>query len=317
MVRAHSQSGYKLRRDRKHTIKRAAFAGIIVLLAALVPLVYSGFTANRSPDRKDLLQLWDSSDFEALYLVSAEQLVQKPLDYFILTLHGFSSYQLAMAQINSFNMLKFIDDSIWSLRKAMLFNEGRYDGRIFYVLGKAYYYKGTGYGDLAVKYLEKARLIGFYSRDISEYLGLAYASIQDYRSSVEAFSRSLTSSADPDASPPSDTLLLAIAGSYIALGEDDSAQPYLVRILDTSRDSNVIFSARLNLGEILARKGDLIGAESLYVKVIEEGGENSEAHFLLGELYNARGEPVRARAEWRRAIQIDPSHRLARSRLNL
>jgi tetratricopeptide (TPR) repeat protein len=115
----------------------------------------------------------------------------------------------------------------------------------------------------------------------------------------------------------SDTLLLAIASSYIALGEDEAAQAYLVRCLDTSKDTNIIFTARLNLGEILFRRGDTAGAEAQYNRVIEESGGNAEAHYRLGEIYFSRGETVRSRAEWRRAIQIDPSHRLTRIRLNM
>ena len=317
MVRAHSQFIYKARQYRKQTITKAALFAIIVILAALIPLAYLNIMGKRGPDRKELLQLWESSAFDEVFLISEEQLAQKPLDYFLLTTHGFSAYQLAMAQINSFNMLIFIDNCIWSLRKALLFKEGLNDGRLFYVLGKAYYYKGTGYGDLAVRYLEKARSIGFYSRDISEYLGLTYASIRDYRSSVEAFSRYLHSPIENNDFSPSDMLLLSIATSYIALGEDEIAQAYLVQCLDTSKDSNLVSIAHLNLGEILSRRGDLAGAEAQYIKVIEGGGDNAEARYLLGELYNTKGETIRARAEWRRAIQIDPSHRLARARLNM
>jgi tetratricopeptide (TPR) repeat protein len=265
-------------------------------------------------DRKVFLQLWDIQGYEEIYRLSSEQLSQKPLDFFLLTIHGFSAYQLAIAQINSFNMLNFMDTCIWSLRKALLFKEGANDGRLFYVLGKAYYYKGSGYGDLAIKYLKKAGDIGFDADDIPEYLGLAYASVRDYRNSVAAFTLAL----DPREDDSSlDTLLLAIANSYSALDEYETAQSYLIRCLDISRDSNAIFTARLNLGEILFKKGDIAGAEEQYLKVNEESGGNAEAHFRLGELYTAQGETVRGRAEWRRAVQIDPSHRLARERLNI
>jgi len=267
---------------------------------------------KNSVDRKEFLQLWESGAFEETYLLSAEQLIQKPLDYFLLTIHGFSAYQLAIAQINNFNMLQFLDNCIWTLRKALLNKEGLNDGRLFYVLGKAYYYKGPGYGDLTIKYLEKAQETEFVARDIPEYLGLAYASVGDYRSSVAAFAFVLNSPRGD-----SDTLLLAIASSYLALGEDESARAYLIRCLEVSKDTRIIFTARLNLGEVLFRQGDIAGAESQYIRVIEESGGNAEAHYRLGEIYTARGETVRGRAEWRRAIQIDPSHRLTRIRLNM
>jgi tetratricopeptide (TPR) repeat protein len=254
--------------------------------------------------------------FAEVYKLSAEQLAQKPLDFFLLTIHGFSAYQLAIAQINNSSMLNYINNSIWSLRKAMLLNEGTNDGRVFYVLGKAYYYKGVGYEELTIKYLEKARKSAFNARDIPEYLGLAYASVRDYRSSIAAFSLALNPAREDKLSFPSDALLLSIASSYIALGEVESAMTYLILCIETSRDSNMISAARLDLAQILIGKADFAGAEALYNMIIEEGG-NADAHYYLGELYNARGEVIRARAEWRRAIQVDPGHTQARSRLNL
>ena len=74
---------------------------------------------------------------------------------------------------------------------------------------------------------------------------------------------------------------------------------------------------RLNLGEILLKNGDIANAENQYSLAINESGGNAEAHFRLGEIYSTLGETIRSRAEWRKAIQIDPSHRLARTRLNM
>ena len=314
MVKPRSQSGFRARKYRKRVIYKVALFVLFLTALSVVLLSVFDLRVTSGIDRKELLQLWESGAYEDIYTLSIEQLNQKPLDFFLLTINGFSSYQLAIAQINSFNMLKFLDNCIWSLRKALLFKEGYNDGRVFYVLGKAYYYKGAGYGDLAIKYLEKARNSGFTANDVPEYLGLAYASVHDYQSSVEAFNLALNF---PQENSSSDTLFLAIASSYLAMGDVETAQTYFVRCLDISRDSNIIFSARLNLGEILFKKGDIAGAEDQYIKVIEESGGNAEAHFRLGEIYNARGETVRGRAEWRKAIQFDPSHRLARARLSI
>jgi tetratricopeptide (TPR) repeat protein len=238
-----------------------------------------------------------------------------------LTLHGFASYELAIAQINSFDTLKYINDSIASLRKALLSKEGSADARLHYVLGKAYYYKGPSYADLAIRYLEMAREGAWAARDIPEYLGLAYASVRDYRNSVAAFSLALSSGADGDNQTgpghPSDLLLLSIARSYTALGEQDSAMAYLARCLESSRDSDIRVTARLLMGDILGKSGDTAAAETQYLSILEEDGENADAHYQLGELYAAGGDTTRARAEWRRAVRIDPAHKPSRTRLNM
>ena len=217
-------------------------------------------------------------------------------------------------------MLAYINNCIWALRKALLFHENTADGRIHYVLGKAYYYKGSGYADLAVNYLEKARSASYRAGDIPEYLGLAYAGIRDYRNSVAAFSMALgddQSDLHQTDIHQSDILLISIARSYLALGENDSARAYLIRCLDISKDSKTIAAARLLLGGIFLKNGDIAGAETEFLKVIEENGDNAEAHYQLGELYSVTGDNTRARAEWRRVLRIDPAHGPARSRLNV
>jgi tetratricopeptide (TPR) repeat protein len=310
MFKSGSHLNYNVRFRRKWAVKAFALMVCIAVVISLIPLAIMKIGGDQS-DRKELARLWESSSFEQAYAESGDRLIQRPLDFFFLTLHGFSAYQLSVAQINNSSAVAFIDDCIWSLRKAMLSKEGMNDGGLFYVLGKAYYDKGGAYTDLAVRYLEKAVETGYTAGDIPQYLGLAYAALGDYRSSVEAFSLAL------HAGKPSDILLLSIAKSYNALNEKDQARAYLIRCLEVTKDSRTAAAARFLSGEILAEKGDAAGAETEFLKIIEEGGENAEAHYQLGELYAAGGDPVRARAEWRKAVNIDPAHRLSRVRLNL
>jgi tetratricopeptide (TPR) repeat protein len=326
MVKERSRSEYGVqvhRRQAIHVITAMVVAGL--LLSSLV-IVFIGWRNRVGNERKELTRLWEEGSYENVYGLSGSRLTAKPMDFFLLTLHGFSAYQLAVAQINDYDTQTYIDECIWSLRKALLCKEGPEDLRIHYVLGKAYFSKGSGYADLAVKYLEAAREGNYPARDLPEYLGLAYASVQDYRKSVAAFSLALEpipagfseeENPAPESGTPSDLLLLSIARSYLELGELDTAKAYLIRCVETSRDSNNMVSARLLLGDIFGKSGDNAGAEAQYLAILETSGENAEAHFQLGELYAAGGDPVRARAEWRRAVGIDPAHGLARTRLNM
>jgi tetratricopeptide (TPR) repeat protein len=316
-----SRSKYGILIHRKQTIHviMAIVVGGLVIASGIV--FFIGWRNRLGNARRELTQLWEEGSFENAFDMSRMRLEAQPMDYFLLTVHGFSAYQLAVAQINSYDIQAYIDACIWSLRKALLCKEGQDDLRVHYVLGKAYYYKDAAYADLAVKFLEAAREGNYPARDLPEYLGLAYVAIRDYRNSVAAFSLALAPG-DPDAEDPqnrgpSDLLLLSIARSYIALEETDTARAYLVRCLETSRDSNILVAARLLLGGIYGKSGDVSGAEAQYLAILEEGGENAEAHFQLGELYAAGGDPTRARAEWRRAVRIDPTHGPARTRLNM
>ena len=312
MTNKRSRTGYRGRNNRKRTIYNVSLIVLSILLLSLIPAYIINFGGNSGPERRDFLQLWESMAFNEVFYLSGEQLEVNPLDYFLLTINGFSAYQLAIAQINNFNMLHYIDRAIWSLRNAMLLRESVNDGRLFYVLGKSYFYKGAGYGDLAIKYLEKARDTGFNARDIPEYLGLAYASVGDYRSSVAAFTQAFT-----PGKPASDNLLLSIARSYIAMGEFGMAFGYLQNCVETSPDSRSVVMSRLLLAEIYVNNGEYDNAESQYAKILETSGENAEVRFQLGELYNMRGDTTRARSEWRMAYRQDPSHAGARARLNI
>ena len=301
---------------RKRIFQKTILAVVMLLLLMLVPVVFFKQKGTGSNERKELRDSFESGAFEASYNQSGEMLRERPLDSFLLTIHGFSAYQLAIAQINSFDTITYINDCIWALRKALLFKDSSSDGRIFYVLGKAYYYKGSGYADLAINYLEKARDTAYMAADIPEYLGMAYAAIKDFRSSIAAFALALTGEGTFGAEP-SDILLLSIARSYLALEETEQGQAYLIRCLETSKDSRTVTAARLLLAGILFKNGNVTESEAEYLKVIDENGENAEARFQLGELYASIGDPTRARAEWRRAIRIDPAHGAARRRLNL
>ena len=298
-----------------YLLKRIRTIGIVflaVLTVSVTILIVSQVKSGVKNERRELLQVWNDGDYEQSYKISKNYLSQNPVDYFLLTINGFSAYQLGISQINNQNLLRFINESIFSLRKALLQKESAKDGRIYYVLGKAYGYKGAEYADLAVKYLETANELSYAAADIPEYLGLAYASFGDYRSSVEAFSRAF----DPD-KPPSDNLLLSIARSYIAMEEFNVAQGYLQRCIDISPDSRSVVLARTLLAEIFKISGDYDEAQMQYQTIINDAGENAEVRFQLGELFLLKGDTTRARSEWRIAHRQDPAHAGARARLNL
>lgn len=311
MFRQKSYSG-----KNNSNFKQALFIiiSIIIVAGIAVPaIVIIHRNNNIRTVQKNLVMQWENGDYKTVFDLSTQALQLKPLDYFTLMMRGFSSYHIALAQINNEDMLLYIDTCIWSLRKALLVKEnGANTSSIRYMLGKAYYYKGESFADLAVKFLQEAQNSSMEGKqDIPEYLGVLYASLQDYHSSVDAFAQALQ---QPE--KPSDLLLLSAARSYIELGEPEQAKAYLVRCAETSNDVHSIVTARLLLATVLKNAGDRLGSEAQLMEVIELNAENAEAHYQLGELYALR-EPAKARAEWYKALQIDPAHKQARSRLGI
>jgi len=317
--RAHSRYGARL--HRKQAIHGLIFITGAALIIALGWGLSTRWQRGIPGSRTELRRLWADGDWEAVFERSGELLRRSPVDYEYLTLRGFASYQLAIAQINTGDTLSRIDTCIWALRRALLVRDRKKgkapDGALCYVLGKAYSYKGESYADLSVKYLEKARAASYSASDIPEYLGLAYAALQDYHASVAAFTEALDGEGREGDEEPPDLLLLAIARSYMALGEQDTAKAYLLRCVETSRDSLRINDARLLLGEILSGQGDTEGALAQYGAVLAEDSGNADALYRMGELYAAQGNAVKARAQWRQAVKINPGHKEARARLGL
>jgi len=117
--------------------------------------------------------------------------------------------------------------------------------------------------------------------------------------------------------PPSDSLLLSIARSYIAMEEYGMASGYLNRCIEMSADSKSVVIAHFLLAEIYKLTGDYESAEEQYLTILNGSGESAEVHYQLGELYNLKGDTTRARAEWRLAYRQDPAHAKTRARLNI
>jgi len=300
--------------------KRIVFLLAALLAAGTVTAVVIPFSSRLNGNgrpRREILRHWENGSFDEVFRLSQAALELRPADYFLLTMHGFSAYQLGISQINSLDAARYFNECTVSLRRAMLLRNSAGDGRLYYVLGKAYSYKGESYADLVIKYLEKARELSYNIADIPEYLGMAYASIGDYRSSVAAFSEALNPRGDGGYSGQSGLLHLSIAGSYFALNEYETARAYLLRCIDVSRDSNILLQAKLLLAQVLENTGDTDGAIRHLTEILDESGDIAEVHYRIGELYARQGETARARASWRQAIRADPAHASARVRLSM
>jgi len=295
-------------------LKRIRIVGIVFfsVLIVIVTIFAVLQLKNKNNDRRELLMVWNDGNYEKTYEMTKNALLEKPVDYFLLTIHGFSAYQLGISQINNQNTINYINECIFSLRKAIIHKDAKNDGRLYYVLGKAYGYKGAEYADLAVRYLEMANRLSYDATDIPEYLGLAYAAYGDYRSSVEAFAKSFI-----PGKQPTDSLLLSIARSYIAMNEYNMALGYLHQCVENSPDSKSVIMSRMLLAEVYKNTEEYDKAELQYISIINESGESAEVRFQLGELYNLKGDTTRARFEWRMANRQDPTHARARARLNI
>jgi len=309
---SRSRSSYSKNILKKRAIKLVIFLFVVLILSVSIFIFVRQKRLEQVNNRNNLLTLWNNGQYEQVLLEANNNLQKKPLDIFYLMIYGFSAFQVAEAQIAPQDAQVYYDECISSLRKVLLHDSANKDGRIPYVLGKAYYKSGPSFADSAILYLEKAKQLGYSAPDLYEYLGLAYAAVKDYRNSVAAFSLVL----QPD-KEVSDILLLAMAKSYIGLEEYDNAKAYLYRCIENTKDDELRAKARLLLAPLLVSEGKQQEAIDQYLAIIADNDQNAEAHYQLGELYANVGDSIKARAEWRKTLKIDPNHGPARNRLSM
>jgi tetratricopeptide (TPR) repeat protein len=70
----------------------------------------------------------------------------------------------------------------------------------------------------------------------------------------------------------------------------------------------------VNLARRAEQSGDLPTAERLYRHLIDIRSQDADVHFIVGEFY-LRQRRIEAQAEYRRAVEVQPTHSMAHLRL--
>lgn len=298
----------------KHSVFSSSFVALSVILGVLILAVGAFFFFRRSsaalPAVSSLYRAWDDRDYTKVYNDSSLILAKRPLDGAVLALNGFAAYYLQLAQTDPSNAGLLLDTAIVSMRNAWYRVSESERPQIAYILGKAYYQRGYYYADLAEKYLDYAWSTGIRYPDIEEYRGLAASILGDYPKAILAFTDAL-------ASNPSDLLLFTIASAYRKTGDIMKAKQYYSETIRSTKDENLELKSRNELAMILADEGDTAGAAAEFSAILEKDANFADAHYGLGVIYETQGDLVRARAEWRKTIRLNPVHPGAREKLKL
>ena len=297
--------------------KRLAVFGIIALISGLFLITFLSFFLVKlfrgkvlnSDSVSSLYSNWDlhtQEGYKNVYNTSLELLEEKPYHNAALAFHGFSSFMLAEYETDNQKAQALLDEAIFSLRTAMRNCREKSLPQIEYMLGRSYFYKDKisnyhYYSDLVVKYLKDAQERGYVSDDIPLLLGLSYASLGETDNSIAAFTQALLVR-------ESDTLLFDIAKQYCKNEQDSVAKQYLVRVLETSSNEELLNSSHLLLGQIYINEGNYDDAEAEYNYILQKDENNADAHYGLGLIYESKGDSIKARAEWRKCLKIQFNH---------
>ena len=295
--------------------KRKSGSGkfIIIIIIVIISFVFLYFgmrdriagyisaTTIETPAEQTLEMLWSSKKYKELSERCEDILTYDPLNAESLIYNGFSYFYLGIAQFTLEDQLPLLDLAIINLRKALLLNSSPLSGKVNYILGKSYYHKGRFYLDQAIFHLKKSIEVGYINEDTYKYMGLCYSELGFYEDGIEYFLKSIADVKD-------DMLLLVIGQTYHKLGDNVNSELYLKRAIKLSDDFRVEIKSRFLLGKIYFEEGKLQQAENEYNLILSKDQNSADAYYYLGEIYSKRENTIKARAEWRKALQLDPSH---------
>jgi len=308
--RGRSRTGHGSR-----LIPIAIVVATVAILALVVVFVIPSSAAEMGKNRakayskSKILDAWKQGDKASTLDMTRASLETLPLDPFYLSFDGIAAYYASSEKPESDEKQSLLDEAVFSLRKAIV-SGGKLPvkAQIEYVLGKAYFQKGLPWYDLAAKYLEKAKTDGYEGKDSEQYLGLSFAGMQNHEEAVKHFESALKQDS-------TDILILSAAISYKELGNLEKAEEMLAKAITSATDAVVVQKARFMLGDMAMQRGESAKAQSLYQSIIDTDPRSAEAWYRLGLASEALKDPIKARAEWRKATSIDPNHIEARKKL--
>lgn len=278
---------------------------VVTVVSFLSIFLYRVIKTNiqKKPTVTRLQIEWSEKDYAGVYNTSDKLLEKNPLNNTALTYHGYSAFYIGVSETDPTIAQSYIDESIRSLRLALMSAKEKTAPQIKYMLGKAYFYKNIiccyhYYADLVVKYLEEAIAEGYSSDDIPELLGLSYGQLGMPYDSIKSFSDALLIR-------ESDFLLFNIAKEYYAQGQISAAKQYLYQVTSKACDDALLLKSQNLLAKIYMEEDKIDEARELYEQILDKDQNSAEAHYGLGLVYELSGDVVKARAEYRKCLKID------------
>ncbi len=297
--------------------KKNPFKGFVLMMCFIFTVSASGYAFYKYsqyyanvPSMKSVYADWENKNYTQVYEKTSEILKRRPYDGEVLAMHGFASYYIFAEQTDYSIGYTYLDNAILHLRQAMYRILKSERPKIAYLLGKAYYQKGYYYSDLAVKYLDEAAAADIKFADLAEFRAMAASLLGNSEKAIESFTEALTEN-------PSDLLLFALAQNYMKVGDIKNAKLYFFETIDNTKDTLLELKCRYLLGTIFLDEGIIEKAEKEFNTIIEKDITSADAYYGLGLIAELRGDLIKARSQWRKALKFDPLHNQTRIKLNL
>lgn len=314
MMTTDNKNLYKIRNTKAIRITRILAMILSVSLIILITAYIISENKKNLISIKNIKRAWnDNYNYEKVYDISRQFIQEKPFNNTALIYNSYACFFLSQGQLENQKAQEYLDECINGLRIALHNSKKSVQPQLYYMLGKAYFYKNSlsnhYYSDLAVKYLLLARENGYKADDIPEYLGLSYAALGMTMESIQAFTEALLIR-------ESDTLLLSIAEQYYKTKEINAAKQYLFRVINDSKNDEIIIKGRTLLAQILIEEEKYEEAKKEFDNVLEKYPNSADAHYGIGVIYEKEGNIVKARSEWRKTLKLQGNHAAALQKMS-
>ncbi len=293
---------------------------MVALVAAVTVLavsasIYAVLRMSKNRDvsiasQQEIVKLWLEKEYSGVAVACDLALQESPLDSFRLVFKGMSSFYLGLAEIDGEKRSVLMDTAVFSIRKALLDSRAPLRPQSLYVLGKAYFHKGQDYWDETMTYLREAADAGYEAADTWEYLALAAQGIGQSPESIAFFDKAIA------AKPGSPELMLAAAIANGSAGNQVRSEELALSALSSTTDEYLAERCNFILGDTYRKAGRFDEAMARYEAIKEKNPQSADAWFFEGLVLSDTGDPIRARAAWRKAVSIDPMHPGARQKLS-
>ncbi len=294
---------------------RKIFLIVFLVIAFIVFAVvlwgyYYMFREVSQAEATQIEELWNSGKLRQIIEITANKLEKDSLNFQLLRYSGYAYFYLALGQTDESERQLNLNLAVRHLRKSLVVGHPKksVQAEIYYILGKGYFYRGLPSMSLSLYYLQKSVEMGYSARDSFEFLAEAYRQMGQEKESLDYFD-----SLHQDGKS-SDRFLLAYGQSLIGAGQNEQALEMLQDAQKNTQNHLLVAEILLQLAQVYYNMGRWLDAKSVLEAALETQ-ESADAHFLLGEVYLALDQPVRARKEWRLTLELDDQYQAAFQRL--